>query len=127
MPDRQCAGCVRQVEWGCFAYQKRKPEEGEDPADSWDSPAYLPVTLDGEEVYHCPRQYIRENMEEWAKLLMYYAYYKAGFLPQSGSVIDQSNKLMEIFRIIDKANDDCDKQERVESGRQKGDPFANRG
>lgn len=40
---------------------------------------------------------------------MFYNLYKNGFLPDPGSVVDQSNHLLETLRIIDDENASADK------------------
>lgn len=122
MPDRECQGCVQQDEFGCFAKKWREPEPDEDPRNAWVNPAHIPITLDGEEFYACPRQTLREDPREWGHLLRYYGFYLKGFLPQPGSIIDQSNCLMEAFRVLDAVNAECDEQKRQEQNRPKGDP-----
>ncbi len=126
MPERSCKGCTRQEEWGCRAVKYREPEPHEDPQDAWVNPAWLPITLDGEDTYACPRQSLMENPEEWSRLLMYYGFYQKGHLPQTGSIIDQSNCLMEAFRILDAVNAECDEQKRAKQDRPKGDPTQRR-
>lgn len=124
MPDRQCSGCTSQEEWGCTAKRIKPDDPDEDPQDSWQNPAYMPITLDDEDTYACPRQHIHENPRYWAQLLKFYSFYKNGYLPQAGAVIDQANQLMEAFRILDQTNADCDAQEREKKNRKKGDPSA---
>lgn len=112
MPERQCKGCTHQKEWGCEAKQFRKPDEFElDVRDSWVNPALMPVDIDGEPSYACPRQPLKEHPRLWNYILQYYRLYKKGFLPQMGAVMDQSNKAMQVFSILDAANSECDKEE----------------
>jgi len=77
----------------------------------WHKPAQLPITLLGEDIWACPRQHIRENPFYWAAILKYYGMYRKGFLPSAGGIADQSNKAIEVFRILDDANDACDREE----------------
>jgi hypothetical protein len=44
-------------------------------------------------------------------MLLYYGFYKKGFLPQAGAVMDQSNRAMEVFRVLDDINGECDQEE----------------
>jgi len=112
MPERKCESCTRQKEWGCEAKRWRHPKPGEpDGPENWVKPAYLPVTLDGEETWACPRQHLRENPHYWAKILKLYGMYRKGFLPDKGAVVDQSNRAIEIFQILDDANAQCDQEE----------------
>jgi hypothetical protein len=116
MPERQCDRCTRQKEWGCSAV--RYPSHKDDPAArpnergewwGWINPADMPLTVDGEETYACPRQDVRTRRMSWQRMLLFYGFYKKGHLPQTGAVMDQSNKAMELFRIFDDANYECDK------------------
>lgn len=78
---------------------------------SWHKPAQTPLGVHGEDIYCCPRQDLRERPLEWAAILKFYGMYKNGYLPDRGSVVDQSNKAVELFRLIDDANGECDKAE----------------
>jgi hypothetical protein len=105
MPERSCNGCTRQKEWGCTASKSEVPPGTKGAAPSldgktwwlWTNPSRLPLMFDGEQTYACPRQHLKANGHAWHKVLLCYGYYKAGFLPQAGSVIDQSNKAVELF------------------------------
>lgn len=136
MPERQCAGCVKQKEWGCRA--KRFPAADKEPGAKpdrdgrwwrWESPASLPLTFDGEDTYACPRQDLRERPFAWHRMLLFYGMYKNGFLPQPGSVMDQSNKALQVFSILDAVNAECDAAAKDQppdqpspGGRRKGRP-----
>ena len=115
MPERQCNGCKKRVEWGCEA--ERHPSDKENPAAQpdkngnwwvWSKPSILPMIVDGEESYACPRQDLRQHPMEWNKMLLFYGLYKKGHLPERGSVLDQSNRVVEIFRILDDVSFECD-------------------
>lgn len=109
MPERKCVGCKQQAEWGCEAVQFRDPpNEYAQAEEYWHKPAHLPVELDGAETYACPRQDLNQNDGFYTQLLNYYGMYQKGFLPERGAVIDQSNILIELFRIVDNVNSECD-------------------
>lgn len=84
----------------------------------------------GETSYACPRQHVKEHPEYWSKLLKFYGFYKKGFLPEKGGFMDQANAVIELFRILDDANDRCDQAElerqRSQKARGKGAPTAAR-
>lgn len=126
MPERDCQGCTRQDEWGCEAEFIGPVPKGEDPRDGWVRPAHLPLNLDGVETFACPRQTLRRDPVYWAHLLKYYAMYNKGFLPQSGAIVDQCNKTIEVFRILDQVNGECDEANKAKESRPKGDPFVRR-
>lgn len=109
MPERQCKGCTRQVEWGCEAVRWRTPEEGErDGPENWVKPSALPTKVQEDEVYFCPRQGIKQDPRTFGRLLMFYQMYKAGYLPDSGAIVDQSNVMIETLRVFEEENLNCD-------------------
>ena len=112
MPERDCQGCTKQKQWGCTAirWKMHSPFEPDHP-NYWIRPAALPLTILGETTYACPRKHLRENQSYWAIILKYYGMYKKGFLPERGSIADQSNKAIEIFRVLDEVNYQCDREE----------------
>lgn len=118
MPERTCQGCRNQARWGCEAERIKEPEPGEfdDPVENWRDPAQDPVSINGEDSYACPRQTLRREPRAWSKLLLLYGMYSKGHLPDRGAVVDQSNSLLEAFRIIDDVNAECDK---IQSDRDK--------
>jgi hypothetical protein len=124
MPERQCGTCTQQEEWGCKGRKVRPTQPDEDERESWENPAFLPLEIDGKEIYNCPRQHLLEDPHYYSIALKFYAMYMKGFLPQAGAVCDQSNKAIEIFRILDDVNAMCDHQQLEETKRPKGDPTA---
>ncbi len=121
MPERNCDGCKKKDLWGCTAFRWRHPEEGEpDHPDNWVRPAAHPVTVLGETMYCCPRQHLFQNPQYWGWTLKFYGLFKKGFLPSEGGVLAQSNKALEVFRILDDANDQCDRAEEEKAKRQRG-------
>lgn len=122
MPELVCVGCTRQVAQGCTA----KLVPAADPNDPfvWENPSSMPYTVDEEDSFACPRQHLYQNPVYWSRILKFYAMYKQGFLPEAGAVVDQSNKAIEIFRVLDGVNAECDSEQQKESTRQRGDPFA---
>ena len=129
MPERTCKGCVKQAEWGCEAVKYLSTENNPTASPSpdgtwwaWHNPAAQGLKFDGEDIYCCPRQPLRSDVKFWNQLFLYFGAYKQGYLPQSGAVMDQSNKAMELFRIVDAANFEAD--ESLMASRQKGNPNA---
>lgn len=108
MPERQCDTCKNQVRWGCTAIRWRSPAEGEiDGPENWVRPAELPVEIDGQQEYACPRQVLKRSPGFFGRAFMFYGMFKRGHLPDKGAVVDQSNALLEILRIIDECNDEA--------------------
>jgi hypothetical protein len=135
MPERDCSGCTKQREWGCNAHRVASNEDdpealrGEDGKWwKWVNPADLPIAFDGEkDWYACPRQHIRRNPDYWRRILLFYGHYQNGYLPQKGAIIDQSNKAMVIFAMVEAANglaDSVGQETTPEPERKKGNPFA---
>ncbi len=120
MPERECSKCKKQDEWGCFAKVKRTTRDDGTVDEVWSQPAHLPIQINGEETFACPRQSIRENVRVWGRLLLLYGMYSKGHLPDKGAVVDQSNQLMELFRIMDDANAQCDQSLQEDSKRRGG-------
>lgn len=110
MPERQCVGCTNKVEWGCNALKWKEPDNDTviEADECWVSPAYMPLTVDGEDTYACPRQTLHRYPGEWHRLLMFHSMYRAGHLPQKGAVLDQANVMIEAFAILDGANAEID-------------------
>lgn len=108
MPERQCAGCKNQDVWGCYATPYKVVDKEGVERTEWHQPAGMPLDLLGEETWACPRQPLREEPRAWGKLLKLYAFYRKGHLPDRGAVVDQANGLLEMFRIMDDANGQCD-------------------
>lgn len=122
MPERACVGCDHKVDWGCDAFQYREIEEGMQAEEAWVRPAYLSIVLDGEELYHCPRQTLYQHGLQWDRILMLYGMYKAGFMPEAGSVMDQSYRMIKTFRILDTVNKEIDDELAARKAKRKGDP-----
>lgn len=110
MPERDCLKCTRQKEWGCFAKPYTVIASDGTEEELWSNPAELPVTINDREVWACPRQTLREDARDWGRLLFLYGLYQKGHLPDRGAAVDQSNPLMEMFRILDDANAQCDRE-----------------
>jgi hypothetical protein len=136
MPERQCVKCTKQAEWGCEAFKYRSDENDRRaiPDDNggwwaWFKPSHLPMTVDGEESYACPRQDLKQRAQAWNRMLLYYGMYKQGFLPQAGAIMDQSNKAMELFRIFDQVNGECDEAqaERTRAGQARDEQTGGKG
>ena len=132
MPERSCTGCTKQKEWGCTATsvavpagtKGAKPNRDGKTWRMWTDPARMPINFDGEMTWACPRQDLKANPYGWHVLFKYYGMYKAGFMPQGGSVVDQANKAIELFRIVDGVNSEADEslRENPQDKPQKGRP-----
>ena len=123
MPERECSGCKSRKCGGA------RPDAGALPGPesrkvqtNWVNPAQHPVMVMGETSYACPRQHIHQNAAYWAWMLKFYGFYKKGFLPSSGGLLDQSNKAVEIFRVLDDANDQADREEEARARAKRNRP-----
>lgn len=104
MPERECATCTRQEEWGCNARKiKAHPDEGEEERDCWVNPALFGTRIDGEEVFVCPRRPILDNHSLWERILTYHRYLEKGFLPGAGGVQDQAAVGLQVLNIVGEA------------------------
>jgi len=130
LPERQCHKCKRQKDWGCES--ERVPSGPEDHTATqdengewwgWKNPSHLPLSVDGEETWACPRQDLKRRPREWNTMLFYYGFYKQkGLLPQPGAIMDQSNKAMSVFRVFDDINSECDEQLAARNNSQRETP-----
>ncbi len=72
--------------------------------------------------YTCPRRPIYENPSFYSDLFWVYSNYKLGILPDAGSLLEQSYKLMFFIRHIDSIIDECNK-EREEKAKKSRSPM----
>ncbi len=102
LKDRNCVGCKRQKEWGCDAERTVKSwdEKGKPREIEWKRPALVPLLIDGEEWFQCPRRPLKDNPLYWNFLLSQFVYYRAGHLPAGPAIQDQPAKLMTLLREI---------------------------
>ena len=78
-----------QRKWGCDA---ERIEAGEKIV--WKNKAELPIQIDGEDWWGCPRRPIKDFPAEISQILSTMQNLKRGFLPYSGGVRQQPYKLM---------------------------------
>lgn len=69
--------------------------------------AALPLTVDGEDIFRCPRRPILEEPVYFSAVFRAYGDYQRGILPENGGVLDQPARLLQSFRVIDEAAADC--------------------
>ena len=108
MPERNCAGCKNQAQWGCEAVSYEVVLPGGAREVRWHKASNGLAQLNGEDLFACPRQDIKNRPMVWHRMLLFYGMYKQGHLPDQGAVVDQSNFTMELFRLFDQVNFDCD-------------------
>jgi hypothetical protein len=80
-----------------------------DGEEVWINKAASAVKVLDEEWWGCPRQSLREQPQEWSRILFYYDLFQKGHLPDDGAVSRQSNAMIETLRILHNENTDCDK------------------
>jgi len=102
LQERDCAVCNRQAEWGCHARQSADA--------SWERKAALPLRIDHEEVFRCPRRPIKDDPAFWRRLLFYYGMFKKGHLPDPGAVAEQSARAMQLFGLLEDAVAMCQQE-----------------
>lgn len=73
--------------------------------------------IDGTEFKRCPVQFITQ---ESLGALDLYRFYKDGFLPAAGGILDQPHRIMEQIRIVGAiASDEIAEQQRRKKARQR--------
>lgn len=91
-------------------------EPGHEGELVWRDPAALPLTIDGEEVWRCPRRPLKDAPAYWAELMDAYDLFKRGHLPDPGHVSEQSARGLTLLRLTDQMVESC-RQERIERER----------
>lgn len=88
LPERDCATCTvhQKRNWGC-----------EDDAE-------VPLDMEGEEVWRCPRRFFLDNTAYVSELLWLYGQWQKGFMPEEGGISSQPHKLVRSVKIIDLAH-----------------------
>lgn len=67
----------------------------------WQNRARLPLKIDGEEAWRCPRRPIKDDPAGWERLMFYFGLFKKGHLVDDGAITGQSAYCMKVFRILD--------------------------
>lgn len=110
LPEFQCDTCTahQKLSRGC------------------ETDAPIPLELDGETLFRCPRRPLLENSSLYADLFWLYQSHKEGHLPESTNLglLGQPNKLLQMFRVIDGAFADLreekeEQRRRVEAAKRK--------
>jgi len=66
-----------------------------------------PYLIDGKPADRCVAKLLLPEIKEY---ILYYGYYKRGLLPFRGSVSEQPVKLLEIFDILESAENEMQKK-----------------
>ncbi len=95
--------------WGCDAEEtdKEDPQTGE---KIWIKAAQVPLVMDGENVWRCPRRPIKDDPKYWEKLLFHYQLFRDGYLTDGGSIMDQSFKAITLFGAVQDIQSEADRQ-----------------
>lgn len=121
MPERVCKTCVNQVLWGCDAVEtdQEDPQYG---GKVWLGGSLMPLEIDGEMVWRCPRRPLKDAPEYWSRLLFFFSHFQEGHLPDDGAISSQSHKAMIMFGVIQDvlAEVEKDKAERAAARRNRG-------
>lgn len=91
LPERDCLTCTKQIQWGC------------------ETDAMIPLNMDGEELYRCPRRPWLDNPQLYNELFDYYNWMEKGYLPDPGTYDDQGVKFRPFMGIIRTALHDAQK------------------
>lgn len=88
----------------------------------------MPIRIDGEEWFRCPRRPLKDDPRWWEEFLALFAMYKKGFLPEHGGVQDQPHFLVQAMHTFEGAVAQADaSREEITETRPKGNPFAGQG
>lgn len=60
----------------------------------------IPLDIDGEQVWRCPRRPIKDDPAFWHSMMTSYAQYRHGHLPAPGGTDQQPNKLMALISLL---------------------------
>ena len=103
--NRDCVTCTEtnKRQWGC---------EGN---------AEMPIRIDDEEIWTCPRRPILDHPEFFAEVLGAYRDYQKGFLPEPGGTMSQPKRLMQCFKVIEHTVNECSAENKNKPP--KGNPF----
>lgn len=86
-----------------------------------ESNSRMPLRIDGEDHYRCPRRPIYEDPESFSELFFLWGGYNKGFLPEPGGIYSQPAVLVEHFKTIEGALVMCqrerDRREKVKQTR----------
>lgn len=81
----------------------------------------IPQELDGEELNRCIRRPFLDHPRLISECIEVYAWYNKGFLPDTGTYLDQAAAFVELVRFIDKTIEEA-KAERDKIEASKGKP-----
>lgn len=70
-------------------------------AGVWIDRAILPVKLDGEEQYQCPRRPVLDDPHYWSDLFAFWRGFKNGLLPDDGNIMAQSARGWKLLSLLD--------------------------
>ena len=89
--DRDCTRCTKaqKAQWGC---EKDAP---------------YPIVIDNEPVFRCPRRPFLEDPTWFNTVWSTANWVERGFLPESGTWLDQPAMLSQALSIVDKATADA--------------------
>ena len=65
--------------------------------------AQLPLKLNGEELWRCPRRPVLEDPDGFRFWLRQYRNFQNGVLPDPGSWLEQASMTVEVFGVLDYA------------------------
>jgi hypothetical protein len=107
MPERVCTTCVNQALWGCDA-EETDEDDPQGGGKIWLKASQLPLLIDGENVWRCPRRPILNEPLYWKRLLFHYDLFREGHLPDEGAISSQSFKAMSLFGVLADAMAQCE-------------------
>lgn len=88
--------------WGCDAVKRID--------GTWENPASVPLQLDGEDQFACPRRPVKDDPLYFKRLMFFYGLYQKGTLPDSGGVMDQSERGLTLLRLVENIESEAEKE-----------------
>lgn len=110
----QCQYCLSRDEPGSKAQRIRKTGKG------CEQPQHRPVHLHKElKFYRCPGNFYSVQGVYWVQV---HSRFESGMMPYPGGLLEQPNKLMEIFEVIESYKRDKieEEQKKIQKAQSKG-------
>lgn len=85
----------------CTAWQKQERGCEQD--------AMIPLQMDGEDLWRCPRRPIFEEPDLWNEMLLLYGQYQEGRFPDDGGLNSQPAKYLLVMQAMSSAQAEAEK------------------
>ncbi len=78
------------------------------------------MRIGDEEYTTCPRRPVKDHPLEFGYWMRLYRFYRRGFLPEDGSVMEQCNVTLQVFDIMERVYGDIDEYRQAEADKKRG-------